>query len=235
MWIKDKNEYNRVSYFFVSIIFFPNGSVSNPQEAEKKSCMQNQPTADGSSSIFISICATLGNFSKNMLIQSFLSDLEIHKAPLSEWSLYFPRLGLSWMLTFSLLRILVNLKKGSFTRNNLCCHYPHEHRWQGDMALAIWKKAKKLFFPFTVPCICWHLLGENAEKLKHEHFVEIQIDLLFYLIVNIQRITFQIKMLDKKRNCRQKGFEGYRKCLCHYIHSRHFDLLQSASGDSKIS
>lgn len=173
VWIKDKNEYNRVSYFFVSIIFFPNGSVSNPQKAatekkkkKSKTCMQNQPTADGNSSIFISICATLGNFSKNMLIQSFLSDSEIHKAPLSKWSLYFPRLGLSWMFTFSLLQILASLKKkGSFTRNNLCCHYP-QMAWRHGSSNMKKRKKKKVFFPFTVPCICWHLFGENAEKLK---------------------------------------------------------------------
>lgn len=45
--------------------------------------MQNHHTADGSSSIFISICATLGNFGTNMLMRTFLSDTEIHKAPLS--------------------------------------------------------------------------------------------------------------------------------------------------------
>lgn len=45
--------------------------------------MQNHHTADGSRSIFISICTTLGNFGKNMLMHTFLSDTEMHKAPLS--------------------------------------------------------------------------------------------------------------------------------------------------------
>lgn len=40
-------------------------------------------TTDGGGGIFASICATLGNFSKNMLIHTFLSDTDIHKAPLS--------------------------------------------------------------------------------------------------------------------------------------------------------
>lgn len=146
--------YNRASYFFVSIIsfFLMDHSLTHRRlESKKKSCLQNRPAADGSCSIFISICATLGNFSENMLMRSFPSVSEIHKAPLSEWSLYFPRLGLSWMFTFSLRRFLVNLKKGSFRRNNLRNHYPHEHRWQED----IWLSRKTFLSSDTIK----HLLS----------------------------------------------------------------------------
>lgn len=106
-------------------------------------------------------------------MQSFSSVWEIHKAPVSEWSLYFPRLRLSWMFTFSLLQFLVNLKKGNFRRNNLRSHYPHEHRWQGDVWLYRCESQEKLFSPLTPSNIYCQLLEDIEKSLKHQRFVKI--------------------------------------------------------------
>lgn len=85
MCIKDMSEYNMVLFFFVFFFSFLNGSLGNPQEAvikEMHTC-KNHHTAVGSGSVFIFFRATLGNFGRNMLMHTFLSDTEIHKAPLS--------------------------------------------------------------------------------------------------------------------------------------------------------
>lgn len=92
--------------------------------------MQNHHTADGSSSIFISICATLGNFGTNMLMHLFSLTLKYTRPLCQLWmSFVFPKTGAPVeMFTFSLLLILVNLNKGNFNGDTLCYHYPHEHR-----------------------------------------------------------------------------------------------------------
>lgn len=90
------------------------------EKKKKTTCLRNQAVADGSCSIFISICATLGNFNKNMLIWSFPSVFsQTVKVSLSDSSLYSPTLRLSWMFTFSLPRFLEDVEKDRVRRNNV--------------------------------------------------------------------------------------------------------------------
>ncbi len=82
-----------------------------------------QHSADGSGSIFTSICATLGNFRKNMLMHIFSLTLKYTRPLCQLWmSFVFPKTGAPVeMLTF-----LLSLNKGNFNGDALW--YPHEHR-----------------------------------------------------------------------------------------------------------